>query len=206
VLVIFAGFLRAQTYEVTNCDFVFMRAGPGGRFPKVQRLQVGVNGIILIGNPVWNGPDKWQQVNSRGVIGWVHSDYLRESIPLITQVTAPTPLPTPQSTPTPVVVSPSTSTNDNDCLIVATEMHARLKPSAHWVRICIFRMYKNGEYAYSHAIVLYQPTPTSNVFFYDKDLGSMSTGTNSQDLNEIIYSLNYQLKKGVTIGDPRWVD
>jgi hypothetical protein len=43
-----------------------------------QRLQNGVNGIVLIGNPVFNGATKWQQVKSRGVIGRVNAYYLRE--------------------------------------------------------------------------------------------------------------------------------
>jgi hypothetical protein len=81
---------RAQTFEITNCDFVNMREGPAVRYPVNQRLQNGVNGIILIGKPVFNGATKWQQVNSRGVIGWVNAYYLRKSV-----VTSPHPISTP---------------------------------------------------------------------------------------------------------------
>ena len=69
-----------QTYEVTNCGFLNMRTGPGVRYPINQRLQNGVDGIVVIGNPVFNGATKWQQVKSRGVIGWVNAVYLRGSV------------------------------------------------------------------------------------------------------------------------------
>jgi hypothetical protein len=68
----------AQTYEVTNSDFVNMREGPGVLYRVNQRLQKGVDGIILIRRFVFNGTTKWQQVNSRGVIGWVNAYYLRK--------------------------------------------------------------------------------------------------------------------------------
>jgi hypothetical protein len=55
---------REKTYEITNCDFVNMREGPAVRYPVNQRLQNGVNGIVLIGNAVFNGATKWQQVKA----------------------------------------------------------------------------------------------------------------------------------------------
>jgi uncharacterized protein YraI len=85
---------QAQTYEVAGCEFLNMREGPASTYPINQRLQSGVNGIVLIGKPVFNGATKWQQVNSRGVIGWVNAYYLKESI-------QPKPIPTPQPTPKP---------------------------------------------------------------------------------------------------------
>jgi len=56
-----------------------MRQGPGISFPVVQRLQNGVDGVTLIGKPVFDGNAIWQGVKSRGVIGWVNADYLTPS-------------------------------------------------------------------------------------------------------------------------------
>ena len=72
---------QAQTYEVAGCEFLNMREGPASTYPINQRLQSGVNGIVLIGKPVFNGAIKWQQVNSRGVIGWVNACYLKRLAP-----------------------------------------------------------------------------------------------------------------------------
>jgi hypothetical protein len=57
-------------------EFLNMREGPASTYPINQRLQSGVNGSVLIGKPVFNGAIKWQQVNSRGVIGWMNAYYL----------------------------------------------------------------------------------------------------------------------------------
>ena len=72
---------QVQTYEVAGCEFLNMREGPASTYPINQRLQSGVNGIVLIGKPVFNGATKWQQVNSRGVIGWVNAYYLKRLAP-----------------------------------------------------------------------------------------------------------------------------
>jgi uncharacterized protein YgiM (DUF1202 family) len=190
-----AGSLCSQTFEIASCEFVNMRTGPAATYPVNQRLQKGVNGIVLLGGPVFNGPTKWQKINSRGVVGWVNANFLEES--RFTVVPSPTPLPTPQPDDDEL----------NDCLIVATEMYARLKSSASWARICVFRIYANGEYINSHAVVLYQPTQASNVFFYDKTLSSIDTNTQSHDLIEIISSINQiTMRKGVLFEDPRWID
>jgi hypothetical protein len=81
---------QAPTYEVAGCEFLNMREGPASTYPINQRLQSGVNGIVLIGKPVFNGATKWQQVNSRGVIGWVNAYYLKRLAPPKTTV-VPTP-------------------------------------------------------------------------------------------------------------------
>ena len=60
-------------------DFLNMRQGPGISYPVIQRLQNGVDGVTLIGNPTGNGKTKWQKINSRGVVGWVNADYLTSS-------------------------------------------------------------------------------------------------------------------------------
>jgi hypothetical protein len=80
LLITLAVAAQAQTYEVAGCEFLNMREGPASTYPINQRLQSGVNGIVLIGKPVFNGATKWQQVNSRGVIGWVNAYYLRKSV------------------------------------------------------------------------------------------------------------------------------
>ena len=113
---------REKTYEITNCDFVNMREGPAVRYPVNQRLQNGVNGIVLIGNPVFNGATKWQQVKSRGVIGWVNAYYLRESvvtqpqpvatpIPVRRAIAVARPTPQPVATPMPVASPVPITTN-----------------------------------------------------------------------------------------------
>ena len=60
-------------------DFLNMRQGPGISYPVIQRLQNGVDGVTLIGNPTGSGKTKWQKINSRGVVGWVNADYLTSS-------------------------------------------------------------------------------------------------------------------------------
>ena len=81
LLITLAVAAQAQTYEVAGCEFLNMREGPASTYPINQRLQSGVNGIVLIGKPVFNGAIKWQQVNSRGVIGWVNAHYLKRLAP-----------------------------------------------------------------------------------------------------------------------------
>ena len=60
-------------------DFLNMRQGPGINYPVIQRLENGVDGVTLIGNPTGSGKKKWQKIKSRGVVGWVNSDYLTSS-------------------------------------------------------------------------------------------------------------------------------
>jgi uncharacterized protein YgiM (DUF1202 family) len=55
---------------MTAGDFLNMRQGPAVSFPVIQRLQEGVYGVTLIGKPVTNGNIRWQQISSRGVVGW----------------------------------------------------------------------------------------------------------------------------------------
>ena len=65
--------------ELPSGGFLNMRQGPGISFPVVQRLQNGVDEVILIGKPVTNGSTRWQKIDSRGVVGWVNADYLAPS-------------------------------------------------------------------------------------------------------------------------------
>jgi uncharacterized protein YraI len=68
-----------MTYRISGMtadDFLNMRQGPAVTYPVVQRLQGGVDGVTLIGEPVTNGTTRWQQISSRGVVGWVNADYL----------------------------------------------------------------------------------------------------------------------------------
>ena len=70
------------TYRISGVragDFLNMRQGPGINYPVIQRLQNGVDGVTLIGNPTGNGKKKWQKIKSRGVVGWVNADYLAPS-------------------------------------------------------------------------------------------------------------------------------
>jgi len=99
-----------------------MRKGPGVRYRVNQRLQNGVNGIVLIGKPVINGVTKWQQVKSRGVIGWVNAYYLRKSvvtqpqsvatpIPVRRAIAVAKPTPQPVATPMPIAIPSPITTN-----------------------------------------------------------------------------------------------
>ena len=81
LLITLAVAAQAQTYEVAGCEFLNMREGPASTYPINQRLQSGVNGSVLIGKPVFNGAIKWQQVNSRRVIGWMNAYYLKRLAP-----------------------------------------------------------------------------------------------------------------------------
>ncbi|MGB9274353.1 MAG: SH3 domain-containing protein [Terrimicrobiaceae bacterium] len=70
------------TYRISGVmagDFLNMRQGPGINYPVIQRLQNGVDGVTLIGNPTGSGKKKWQKIKSRGVVGWVNADYLTSS-------------------------------------------------------------------------------------------------------------------------------
>jgi hypothetical protein len=79
-----ASLQRANTtYRVSGVmekDFLNMRQGPGSSYPVIQRLQNGVDGVTLIGDPIRSGKTKWQKINSRGVVGWVNADYLTPSM------------------------------------------------------------------------------------------------------------------------------
>jgi len=110
-----------------------------------------------------------------------------------------------QDAPQPVVAQPSSST-PNDCLVVATEVYGRLRTSAHWARIIAFRL-NDGKETVGHAVVLYQPTPTSNVWLYDKTIGgSKDIGTQSHDLAEIVNSIESLTNDGIIIEEPHWID
>ena len=70
------------TYRISGLsagDFLNMRQGPGINYPIVQRLQNGVDGVTLIGNPTGSGKKRWQKIKSRGVVGWVNAEYLAPS-------------------------------------------------------------------------------------------------------------------------------
>jgi hypothetical protein len=81
-----------ETYRVTGVpdgDFLNMRQGPGANYPIVLRLQSGVDGIALLGQPVINGTTRWQQIVAREKSGWVNADFLISSnaaIPLATPI------------------------------------------------------------------------------------------------------------------------
>ena len=106
VLAIGAGSLQALTFEVANCEFANLRTGPGVNYPTTVKLQKGVQGITLIGQPVFNGPTKWQQVNSRGATGWVNANFLEASAPAATVAPAlEIPVQVAPSAPAPVPAS-----------------------------------------------------------------------------------------------------
>jgi hypothetical protein len=91
-----------------------------------------------------------------------------------------------------------------DCLIVATEAHARLSKTAYWARIAGFRINKNSDVVGSHAVVFFQPTASSNVFMYDKT-GSLDLGTQSHDSTELTAAVNRLLSRDYGVEDTKWV-
>lgn len=96
--------------------------------------------------------------------------------------------------------------NQKDCLIVATEAHARLQKSAYWAKIAGFRWFENAKNVGGHAVVFYQPTADSNIWMYDKS-GSYEIDTKSHELDEIIGALNASLGGStIRIESPRWLE
>jgi hypothetical protein len=91
----------------------------------------------------------------------------------------------PQQQAQPQVQASTSPTEKNDCLIVATEMFARLSKSAAWARIIGIRLIKNNQDDGGHAVVLYQVTPNDNVFLYDKTDGSIDLGVRSHDVQTL---------------------
>lgn len=80
------------TYRVSGIqtgDFLNMRQGPGSNQPVVLRIQSGVDGIVLVGQPALNGTTKWQKIQVQGETGWVNADFLV----LASSSVAPTPNP-----------------------------------------------------------------------------------------------------------------
>jgi len=94
-------------YKVTTNipdGFLNMRIGPGVSNPVIQKLQGGLDGVTLVGQPQVNGETTWQQITSRGVTGWVNADFLSKNEP--TQP-SPTTVLTPQVVPAPAIYLPA---------------------------------------------------------------------------------------------------
>ena len=114
---------------------------------------------------------------------------------------------TSQKEPRPIIdFVPDKTVDLKDCLIVATEAFARLKPTANWVKIAGFTWIKNTKEAGRHAVAFFQPTADTNVFMYDKS-GSYEIPTKSHDLNEIVASLNQLLRRAnIAVQSPKWLE
>ena len=109
-----------------------------------------------------------------------------------------------QATP-PTPAAPQITEEKNDCLLVATEAHARLRNSAAWSKIVAFTWIGPKE-STGHAVVFYQPTQDSDVFMYDKTLGSLDLGTQSHDLMQLVDALNQILQRtNSRVQNPRWI-
>jgi hypothetical protein len=113
----------------------------------------------------------------------------------------------PDFVPVKPAPKPAVTTEENDCLIVATEAHARLKKTNCWSRIVAFKWIDDEENkSGGHAAVFYQPTEDSNVFMYDKMLGSLDLHTQSHDLAELTDALNQIFRKvNARAKSPRWI-
>lgn len=106
---------------------------------------------------------------------------------------------------TKTATKPAVAEDTKDCLIVATETLARLKASAYWSKIAAFTWTDDKETA-GHAAVFYQPTQDSNVFMYDKTLGSLDLHTQSHDLIQLTMALNQIFRSAsMRVQSPRWI-
>jgi hypothetical protein len=92
----------------------------------------------------------------------------------------------------------------NDCLIVATEIFARLKNTAYWARIAGFDYATSERNAPGHAVVLYEPAQGSTVWLYD-DAGSRDLAIKSHDLSELKEAIAGWLKGNARVSDIRWI-
>ena len=156
------------------------------------------------GTGVKDGIYSWQSRNGLGMIAQRHAtfDFVAISDISAEQEVAAYATYLEQQLAAPTAVAPEVSEDNKDCLIVATEMQARLRGSAQWSRIAAFS-WKVGAKRYGHAVVFYQPDVNSNVFFYDKGFGSIDLGTQSHELPELIGALNELYDAGAQ--NPRWI-
>ena len=124
---------------------------------------------------------------------------------IVEALTSEAPAPTPHPVIDFVPNKPAVTADQKDCLIVATEAHARLKKTNCWSRIAAFT-WKDDEESVGHAAVFYQPTEDSNVFMYDKTLGSLDLQTQSHDLTQLTNALNQILRSSnARVQSPRWI-
>jgi len=66
-----------NTYHVDKCDQLNVRTEPDSKSPIIERLEKGLNGIIVFGDVVLNGSTQWQKViTPAGRQGWVNIDFL----------------------------------------------------------------------------------------------------------------------------------
>jgi hypothetical protein len=100
-------------------------------------------------------------------------------------VAPPTPAPVPQSTP-------NIASDDKDCLIKAAEKVTELRHGGYWAIIVRFDQTKDGQKLEwgGHAVVVFQLKAGQTLFYWDKDLGSISLGTTSRELEAIAPALN----------------
>jgi hypothetical protein len=120
-------------------------------------------------------------------------------------VAPPTPAPVPQSTP-------NIASDDKDCLIKAAEKVTELRHGGYWAMILRFDQTKDGQKLEwgGHAVVVFQLKAGQTLFYWDKDLGSISLGTTSRELEAIAPALNglYHALTGSHFGvqGVEWID
>jgi len=97
----------------------------------------------------------------------------------------PVPAAVPQRTP-------SIENDDRDCLIKAAAKVTELRQSGHWAMILRFDQIKDGQAVQlgGHAVVIFQLKASETLFYWDKDLGSISLGTTSQELGAVAAAVN----------------
>jgi hypothetical protein len=112
-----------------------------------------------------------------------------------------------ESTPPPRRIVPrDPSDMPNDCLLLATQAYARLKPpTSYWAKIAGLRINKNGAFLGGHAVLFYQPTEKSNVWVYDNE-GSFDLGIKSHDLTVIASAYNRLLSDSFSASGLRWIE
>jgi hypothetical protein len=110
--------------------------------------------------------------------------------------------PAPVAPPTPV---PAIGSEEPDCLIVATKKYWELKQAGCWVRIARFTITEKGNALGGHAVVIYQPMPSTGVYYYDKYFGSVDLHTQSHDLAQITAAVNQFFASLYNFQSPEWI-
>jgi hypothetical protein len=88
-----------------------------------------------------------------------------------------------------------------DCAVVATELYARLKPSAYWARIFFFQYTRPDGFKSGHAVVVWKVDANTQVLVGDRG-GTYAIDTSFTDLDLI--KAEIESKNGFTITDAQW--
>jgi hypothetical protein len=88
----------------------------------------------------------------------------------------------------------------NDCVIVATEAYKRLRAEGVWAEVIGMKIKTPKGKTYGHAMCVYQPSKTDNLWVYDSN-GSSQLSVQSADLRVIEWAFNQSLKDGYSASE-----